>query len=72
MELLLSTGAAGINPLLSAEVNRALFRTHNVSIMIELILTGLGRFGAPDRIRTCDPRLRRAVLYPTELQALRT
>ena len=26
--------------------------------------------GAPGRIRTCDPRLRRPVLYPTELQAL--
>ena len=50
VELLRSTGAAGINPLLSAEENRELFRTRNVSIMIELILTGLGRFGAPDRI----------------------
>ena len=27
--------------------------------------------GAPERIRTSDPRLRRAVLYPTELRALR-
>lgn len=26
--------------------------------------------GAPGRIRTCDPCLRRAVLYPAELQAL--
>jgi hypothetical protein len=26
-------------------------------------------YGAPDRIRTCDPRLRRPVLYPTELRA---
>jgi hypothetical protein len=26
--------------------------------------------GAPDRIRTCDPCLRRAVLYPAELRAL--
>ena len=25
--------------------------------------------GAPDRIRTCDHRLRRHVLYPAELQA---
>ena len=25
--------------------------------------------GAPDRTRTCDPRLRRPVLYPTELRA---
>ncbi len=30
---------------------------------------GLFMFGAPDRIRTCDPCLRRAVLYPTELRA---
>ena len=28
----------------------------------------LKRNGAPDRIRTCDPRLRRAVLYPAELR----
>ena len=27
-------------------------------------------FGAPGRIRTSDPRLRRPLLYPTELQAL--
>ena len=26
-------------------------------------------FGAPDTIRTCDPCLRRAVLYPAELRA---
>lgn len=26
--------------------------------------------GAPNTIRTCDPRLRRAVLYPAELWAL--
>src|SRR3989339_814708 len=26
-------------------------------------------FGAPDRIRTCDLRLRRPVLYPAELRA---
>ena len=25
--------------------------------------------GAPGRTRTCDPRLRRPVLYPTELRA---
>ena len=25
--------------------------------------------GAPGRIRTCDPRLRRPLLYPTELRA---
>jgi hypothetical protein len=28
-----------------------------------------GETGAPDRIRTCDPCLRRAVLYPAELRA---
>ena len=27
------------------------------------------RNGAPGRIRTCDPRLRRPMLYPTELRA---
>ena len=27
--------------------------------------------GAPDKIRTCDPCLRRAVLYPAELRARR-
>ncbi len=29
------------------------------------------RLGAPGRIRTCYPRLRRPMLYPDELQALR-
>ena len=28
------------------------------------------RFGTPDRNRTCNPRLRRSVLYPVELRAL--
>ena len=31
-----------------------------------------GRTGLPDRIRTCDPQLRRLMLYPTELRAVRT
>ena len=26
-------------------------------------------FGLPDRDRTCDPQLRRLMLYPTELRA---
>lgn len=26
------------------------------------------KYGDPDRIRTCDPRLRRPLLYPTELR----
>ncbi len=28
----------------------------------------IGDFGAPDRIRTCGLRLRRAALYPAELR----
>ena len=32
------------------------------------LLDFVGDFGAPDRIRTCDPCLRRAVLYPAELR----
>ena len=28
---------------------------------------GLSRLCTPDRIRTCDPRLRRPMLYPAEL-----
>ena len=31
--------------------------------------TGPSKSGAPGRTRTCDPRLRRPVLYPTELRA---
>jgi hypothetical protein len=27
------------------------------------------KIGLPDRIRTCDPLLRRQMLYPTELRA---
>src|SRR3954471_22387768 len=30
---------------------------------------GPSKYGAPGRTRTCDPRLRRPVLYPTELRA---
>src|SRR5215470_13565173 len=29
----------------------------------------VGGTGAPDRIRTCDPWLRKPILYPTELRA---
>src|SRR3546814_10052372 len=32
------------------------------------LLDFIGNFGASDRIRTCDPCLRRAVLYPAELR----
>jgi hypothetical protein len=30
----------------------------------------MGEFGLPSTIRTCDLRLRRAVLYPAELWAV--
>lgn len=33
-----------------------------------IILIFKEKFGAPDRIRTCDLRLRRAPLYPAELR----
>jgi hypothetical protein len=29
----------------------------------------VGEFGTPSRIRTCDPLLRRQMLYPSELWA---
>ena len=29
------------------------------------------KFGAPGRIRTCDPKIRNLVLYPAELRALK-
>ena len=32
---------------------------------------GPEKIGAPGRTRTCDPRLRRPVIYPTELRALK-
>jgi hypothetical protein len=46
VELLRNTGATGINPLLSADENRELFHTRNVSRMIELILAGLSNLSA--------------------------
>jgi hypothetical protein len=36
------------------------------------VIDVMGRFGGPDTIRTCDLRLRRATLYPTELRVQRT
>ena len=33
------------------------------------LLSGCFYFGTPDRIRTCDLRLRRPLLYPAELRA---
>ena len=49
MNLLRTTGPAGINPLLSEHENRELLHTRNITRMIELILTGLGNLGT----RTC-------------------
>ena len=34
------------------------------------IVSDMAAFGAPDRTRTCNRRLRRPVLYPVELRAL--
>lgn len=36
---------------------------------VSLLNVRRGIIGAPNTIRTCDPRLRRAVLYPAELWA---
>jgi len=41
VKLLRNTGIAGINPLLSEDENREIFRTRDVSRMVELILAGL-------------------------------
>ena len=43
-----------------------------MTVLIEILMVlGMAPFGigAPERIRTSDPRLRRAVLYPSELRA---
>src|SRR6266571_1198819 len=37
-----------------------------------LTLRNVARFGAPGRTRTCDPRLRSPMFYPSELRALRS
>ncbi len=37
--------------------------------MVTAACRGASMFGAPDRTRTCYPRLRRPVLYPNELRA---
>ena len=36
----------------------------------DVVFAALYVGGAPDRIRTCDLRLRRATLYPAELRVL--
>jgi hypothetical protein len=42
-----------------------------MSVAMRLAMTVGRRNGAPDRIRTCDPWLRKPILYPTELRARR-
>ena len=37
--------------------------------IVSHLSVGPSKSGAPDRTRTCDPRLRRPVLYPPELRA---
>jgi hypothetical protein len=36
------------------------------------LVTLKANHGLPDRDRTCDPQLRRLLLYPTELRAVKT
>ena len=45
-------------------------RNHNPGLY-QLSYSHHQTFGPPDRIRTCDPRLRRPMLYPAELRAAR-
>ena len=44
-------------------------RNHNPGLY-QLSYSHHKTFGTPDRNRTCNPRLRRSVLYPVELRAL--
>jgi hypothetical protein len=37
--------------------------------LLQLTYCSIWIFGAPDRIRTCDPQIRNLVLYPAELRA---
>ncbi len=46
VELLRKTGPAGINPLLTEDENRELFRTRSIPRTIELILKGLSTLGS--------------------------
>ena len=50
---------------LGAEKGRSEVRCYHPSFRRD----GSKSSGAPNTIRTCDPRLRRAVLYPSELWA---
>ena len=47
-------------------MNHALYQLSHTSIIIKLFLYEKS-FGEPETIRTSDPRLRRALLYPAEL-----
>jgi hypothetical protein len=56
-----ATLSAGISPGRSRHTAKAR-RGPGPSLALAIV-------GAPGRTRTCDPRLRRAMLYPTELRA---
>ena len=42
---------------------------HTQGTALKALFGGKSQNGAPETIRTSDPRLRRALLYPAELQA---
>ena len=56
------------NPALS-QLSYVHHRLIPTAVLCGLPLETSGLFGAPGRTRTCDPRLRRPLLYPTELRA---
>ncbi len=52
-----------------ADLSKTRFKLLNICHLI-YSLSGYKLNGAPERIRTSDPRLRRPMLYPAELRAL--
>ncbi len=74
----LTCGDGGSTATERASGRSIALRTVVVDAPCEVMTSGLGKFvprsswhwcGAPGRTRTFDPRLRRPVLYPTELRA---
>ncbi len=61
----------------TSELDKAMHVTsqclHKPKNVLSLALEGLGKclIGLPNRNRTCDPQLRRLMLYPAELWAAR-
>ena len=54
-------------------VNQAFFiesTKHRIGKCLSKLLIFIKKVGAPGRTRTCNPRLRRPMLYPVELRAL--